>query len=94
MVEFFVTPDHPSIDQMVTWLTDTIPGVDKIEIIQAWSLSKMSCSYETDHAEYEYTFMRWPEFIEFVPRLAYFKYYEDLTTVASLKTGVSGPIVS
>jgi len=85
-VEFFTTPDHPSIDQMVAWLNNTIPGVTSLEVVQAFYLSKMSCSKETDHCEYEYTFMRWPEFIEFVPRLAFFKYFEDFTT-----TGILAP---
>ena len=79
LIEFFVTPDHPSIDQMVTWLNNVIPGVTSVEIVSAWYLSKMICSKETDHSEYEYTFMRWPEFIEFVPRLAFFKYFDDIT---------------
>lgn len=34
----------------------------------------MTCVEETSQSDYEYTYLKWPEFIEFIPRLAYFKY--------------------
>ena len=37
----------------------------------------MVVSLETDNSSREYTFMKWPEFIELIPRLAYFKYVDS-----------------
>ena len=34
----------------------------------------MTVPEETSQSSYEYTFLKWPEFIEFIPRLAWFKY--------------------
>ena len=59
---------------MVSFLHMKIPNVSDTNITQAWYLSKMIVMVETEQSEFEYTFMRWPEFLEFVPRLAYFKF--------------------
>ena len=73
-IPFYQVPDYPSVDQMVSFLHMKIPNVSDTNITQAWYLSKMIVMVETEQSEFEYTFMRWPEFLEFVPRLAYFKF--------------------
>ena len=43
-------------------------------IVKAFYLSKMTVILETEQSNYEYTYMHWPEFLEFLPRLAWIKY--------------------
>ena len=50
-------------------LTDTM-------IVKAFYLCKMTVVKESENANFEYTFIHWPEFIEFLPRLAWLKYLE------------------
>ena len=40
------------------------------ELHVAFYLSKQTVPQETEHSPQEYTFLKWPEFIEFIPRLA------------------------
>ena len=37
-------------------------------------MSKMTVVEENEDANYEYTYLHWPEFIEFIGRLAQVKY--------------------
>jgi len=43
-------------------------------IVQAFFLSKMTVANENDDANYEYTYIHRPEFLEFIGRLAWLKY--------------------
>ena len=43
-------------------------------IVQAFFLSKMTVVNENDYANYEYTYLHQPEFLEFIGRLAWLKY--------------------
>ena len=74
LLEFYNTPKEPSVDQIVAALKGLIPDVFEKEILQAFYLSKMTVAKESEHCEYEYTFLKWPEFCEFIARLGYFKY--------------------
>ena len=71
----------PSVDQVRTILTEAkIPGLPERCILHAFYLSKMTVVLETDYANYEYTYLKWPEFLEFIGRLAQQKYlgtYQD-----------------
>jgi len=44
------------------------------KIVQAFFLSKMTVISENNDANYEYTYIHKPEFIEFIGRLAWVKY--------------------
>ena len=44
------------------------------KIVQAFFLSKMTVANENVDANFEYTFMHRPEFLEFIGRLAWLKY--------------------
>ena len=37
-------------------------------------MSKQTVAEETTESDFEYTFLKWSEFLEFIPRLAWFKY--------------------
>ena len=76
LVPVFATP-IPSIDQIVHGLSHAIKGVTDRELAQAFYLSKMTVAEETERSNFENTFLKWPEFIEFIARLAYYKYDED-----------------
>ena len=43
-------------------------------ILKAFYLCKMTVWSETTNGNVEYTFIHWPEFLEFLPRLAWLKY--------------------
>ena len=43
-------------------------------VIQAFYLSKQTVTDEIDMANYEYTYLHWPEFIEFIGRIAQLKH--------------------
>ena len=43
-------------------------------MVQAFYLCKYTVPMENEMANYEYTYLHWPEFIEFVARLAQLKY--------------------
>ena len=73
MIEVFKT-ELPTIDQIVFALKGMIPEVDDRKVVQAFYLSKMTIAEETEMANSEYTFLRWPEFLEFIPRLAYMRH--------------------
>ena len=45
-------------------------------IVQAFFLSKMTVVNENDYANYEYTYIHWSEFIEFVGRISWLKYLD------------------
>lgn len=68
---------EPNIDQIVSFLKNKVPDLNERKIVQSFYLSKMVVSLETDNSSREYTFMKWPEFIELIPRLAYFKYVDS-----------------
>ena len=53
--------------------------------MQSFYLSKMTLVDELEQANQEYTFIKWPEFIEFVGRLAYFKFQKTPQAFMSLK---------
>lgn len=44
------------------------------KIVQAFFLSKMTVINENNDANFEYTYIQKPEFIEFIGRLAWLKY--------------------
>ena len=48
--------------------------INDTKIIQAWYSSKMTVVNENEKGNYEYTFLHWPEFLEFLGRLAWLKY--------------------
>ena len=51
-----------------------IPEMGERSVIQAFFMSKMTVVEESEDANYEYTYLHWPEFIEFIGRLAQVKY--------------------
>ena len=44
------------------------------KIVQAFFLSKMTCAQETVTSNVEYTYLYFPEFLEFIGRSAQLKY--------------------
>jgi len=68
---------EPTIDQILCFMKDKVPDVTERKIVRSFYLSKMVVSLESDNSSREYTFMKWPEFIELIPRLAYFKYVDS-----------------
>ena len=40
-IEFHLTQEHPSIDQIVKLLHGVVPGLSDVKIVQAFYLSKM-----------------------------------------------------
>lgn len=82
---------EPSIDKLRKVLYNLIPGVEENKIIQAFYLSKMTVALEIENSNEEYTFLKWPEFMEFIGRLAQLKYldaYEATQWTLSRKIGV------
>ena len=73
LLEVFKT-EIPSIDQLLTLFTAVLPEIHEKDMARAFYLSKMTVVEETDKGNYEYTFIRWPEFLEFLGRIAWFKY--------------------
>ena len=51
-----------------------IPEVGEPHLIKAFYMSKMTVVEEGEDSNYEYTYLHWPEFIEFMGRLAQVKY--------------------
>ena len=72
-MEVFITK-LPTLDQIIFVLDGMIPDINERKIVQAFYLSKSTVADESGHALQEYTFIKWPEFIEFIARLAWMKY--------------------
>ena len=51
--------------------------MNEARIVQAFYLSKMTVVSECDKANIEYTYLHWPEFIEFIGRLAQVRYLKE-----------------
>ena len=69
---------EPSLDQIMFQLFRVIPNVEKAQIIQAFYLSKMTVPDETTPAgQAAYTFLKWPEYVEFICRLAFIKEFKN-----------------
>ena len=74
-----VSGDKPSIDQITQLLRDPQYalfnfGLTDFMIVKSFFLAKMTIVLETENSNFEYTFIHWPEFLEFLPRLAWIKY--------------------
>ena len=68
-----------------------IPNVGEVKVAQAFYLSKMTVVEESDSSDFEYTYLHWPEFVEFMARLAQVKYrgtYQDEEWPLENKTGI------
>ena len=68
-----------------------IPHVGEVGVGQAFYLSKMTVVEEVDFSNFEYTYIHWPEFVEFIGRLALIKYrgtYQDEEWPLEKKIGV------
>ena len=66
-----VNNNDPSIDQVRAVLgSGVIPECGELSVITAFYMSKMTIVDESDDSNYEYTYLHWPEFIEFIGRLA------------------------
>lgn len=77
-----VNHSYPSIDQTKQFfLSNPVPGLTKQVIDQAFYLSKQTIVNESEMANYEYTYLHWPEFIEFIARLAELKYQNGMEDV-------------
>ena len=80
-MEFSFT-NRPSVDQIVSVLRGNHAqlriniGVSEIMILKALFQSKRTVMKEVECSKYEYTFLYWVEFLEFIPRLAFQKYQE------------------
>ena len=67
----FVNNNDPSIDQVRAVLGQgAIPECGELGVTKAFYLSKMTVVEESEDSNYEYTYLHWPEFIEFMGRLA------------------------
>ena len=67
----FVNNNDPSIDQVRAVLGGgVIPECGETKVIKAFYMSKMTVVEESDDSNYEYTYLHWPEFVEFIGRLA------------------------
>ena len=66
----------PTIDHILFALSQRINNVDEKRIIQAFFASKMYVQEESEQAGLiDYSTMQWGEYMEFIGRLAQFKYY-------------------
>ena len=65
-----------SIDKICTTLKPVLNPIHISErkIMKAFYMSKMTVINENDDANYEYTYLHLPEFLEFIGRLAWLKY--------------------
>ena len=54
-----------------------IPKMGEAKVQQAFYMSKMTLIQECDFANVEYTYLHWPEFLEFIGRLAQVKYHKS-----------------
>ena len=67
-----------SIDKLREFLVPVLKPLHITDemIVQAFFLSKMTVVNENEHANYEYTYLHKPEFLEFIGRLAWLKYFD------------------
>ena len=73
-----VNEDKPSLDQVRYILSAAkglfIPDLPDAAIVRAFYMCKQTVVHENDVGNYEYTFLNWSEFQEFIGRLAQQKY--------------------
>lgn len=63
-----------TIDQILAFLSNTLPNVLDKHYLKCFHLSKMTRIQPMLESEESFTFLKWVEFLEFVPRLAHFMF--------------------
>lgn len=63
-----------TIDQIIAFFGNSLPNINDVTILKAFHMSKMSRIEPMLESDTSFTFLKWVEFLEFLPRLAFYMF--------------------